>query len=131
MKESYFQKKVSQILGEQGFIVINFADSFTAGIPDTYAAKDGRSYWMELKVTNKKDGQIVHLSDNKSSARGFTRLQAVKLFQLKEQGGVEAFGVLYLAKDKKILKIPPEDFNKSYQYEELAEVFEEIDFSKF
>lgn len=125
MKESYFQTKASKKLREQGYIVINFSDSFTSGIPDTYAAKDGKSYWMELKVTNKKPGQIIHLNDNKSSERGFTRLQAIKLFELKNQGGIEAFGLMYLAHDKMAIKIPPEKMKESFKYEELLE-FEEF-----
>jgi len=126
MKESYFQTKVSNTLKDDGFVVINFADAFTSGIPDTYAAKDGVSYWMELKVTNKKPGQIIHLDDRKSSERGFTRIQAIKLFQLKNQGGVKAFGLMYLAKDKRAIKIPPEDMERSFKYEELLDKFEEF-----
>ncbi|MFW5895173.1 MAG: hypothetical protein ACOCT9_00365 [archaeon] len=126
MKENYFQKKVKQSLESDGFIVMNFADLFTGGIPDTYAAKDGISYWLELKVTNKNPGQTVHLDDRKSSERGFTREQAIKLYQLKEKGGVKAWGVIYLVHDKIALKIPPEDFNKSMKYEKLKQKYKEF-----
>lgn len=125
MKESYFQKKIKKAFTKKGFVVLNLSDQFTGGIPDTYLLNDGVSYWLELKVTNKKPGQIVHLDDRKASSRGFTREQAIKLYKLK-QGGANAFGVIYLAYDKIALKVPPERMEESHQYEELTDEFEEF-----
>jgi|Wag4MinimDraft_13_1082653.scaffolds.fasta_scaffold00021_28 hypothetical protein len=125
MKESYFQQKVKDAFTRDGFMVLNLSDSFTGGIPDTYLLKDGISYWLELKVTNKKPGQIVHLDDRKASGRGFTREQALKLYQLKKKGA-QAHGVIYLAHDKVALKIPPERMEESHQYEDLIKEFEEF-----
>jgi hypothetical protein len=127
MKESYFQQKVKDNFTREGYVVLNLSDKFTGGIPDTYLLKDGVSYWLELKVTNKKPGQIVHLDDRKASNRGFTREQAIKLYKLK-QGGAKAYGVVYLAHDKIALKVPPERMEESHQYEDLLEEFEEFIF---
>lgn len=127
MKESYFQKKVKDNFTRDGFLVMNLSDSFTGGIPDTYLLKDGVSYWLELKVTNKKPGQVVHLDDRKASARGFTREQALKLYKLNKKGA-KAYGVIYLAHDKIALKVPPERMEESHQYEDLVDEFEEFIF---
>ena len=126
IKESYVQGQLKQKLEEAGFLVWIISDRFTAGIPDIYCAKDGEDYWLELKVTNKKPGQTIHLDNNKSSERGFSRIQAVKLFELKEQG-MNAAGVIYFPLEKEYIKIPPEDLDKSYTYSEIREKYPRLD----
>lgn len=127
MRENYFQRKFKDKLEKKGYLVWAIADQFTGGIPDTYVAKDGWCAWYELKVCNKEPGQIVHLDDRKSSSRGFTREQAVKAYKLQEKG-IDALGILYLAHDKKTVKIEPKDFDSTFEYEELLDLPE---FEKF
>ena len=118
MKESYFQTKLKEDLENEGYLVWIISDRFTKGIPDVYAAKDGEEYWLELKVIN-KTGKI-HLADWEASAHRFTKAQAIKLYQL-QQKGVNAFGVCYLAPDKKIITVQPEEMENTLDYSELKE----------
>lgn len=121
MKESYFQNKLRKDLVSKGYEVLVFCDSFTTGIPDMYACKDGQGHWMEVKVTNKKEGQTIHLDEAKASERGFSRKQAIQLFKFKEKG-MNAYGVIYVAKAQEMVRIEPEQMKDSFTYKELLEL---------
>jgi len=120
MKENYFQNKLRKDLVSKGYEVIVFCDSFTSGIPDMYACKDGQEHWVELKVCNKREGQTIHLDEAKASERGFSRKQALQLFKLKEQS-MNAYGVIYVSDAQKMVRIEPEDMKDTLTYTELLE----------
>lgn len=125
MRESQFQKKFVEQLKAARFLVLNLSDKYTSGIPDVYCAKDGVSYWFELKVINKEKGEI-DLS-NKSRGYGFTKAQKVLLYRLR-QVGIEAWGVVHLPRHNATLKIPPEDFDKPHTVESLLNMYEKVQF---
>lgn len=121
MREGYLQDKLRDDLVSKGYEVLVFCDSFTSGIPDMYACKDGEEHWIEIKVCNKKEGQKIHLDDSKSSERGFTRQQAIQLFKLKEKG-INAYGLIYIAEAQIQVKVEPEDMDNTYTYKDLCKL---------
>lgn len=125
MRENQFQKKFIEQLKAARFVVLNLSDKFTSGIPDIYCAKDGVSYWYELKVINKTSGEI-DLSD-KSGGYGFTKAQKILIYKLR-QVGIEAWGIIYVTKYDVTVKVPPEDFSKKLTLEELVETYEKVKF---
>jgi Holliday junction resolvase len=68
MSEAKIQKDIMRYLQLRGFKVYKIADRFRAGIPDIYAARDGQSYWLEVKAPAGKT----------------TRLQEMELRQLND-----------------------------------------------
>lgn len=50
MTESTLVKQIMSYLRSQGFYVFKISDRFRSGIPDLYAARDGKSYWFEVKT---------------------------------------------------------------------------------
>lgn len=70
MSEAKIQKDIMRYLQLRGFKVYKIADRFRAGIPDIYAARDGQSYWLEVKAPSGKT----------------TRLQEMELRQLNDAG---------------------------------------------
>jgi hypothetical protein len=119
VRESYFQKKFCEQLKAAHFVIFNLSDKFTSGIPDVYCARDGVSHWYELKVVNKAKG-MVDLSDSSGTGHGFTKAQKINIYKLR-QAGVDAWGIVHVAPHKKTVKIPPEDFERRLDVEELLQ----------
>lgn len=113
MKESYFQKSLVDKLKNAGYVVLNLSDKYTVGIPDIYCAKDGESFWYELKVVNKAKGKI-RLGDL------FTKIQKAQIQKLNK-AGVNASGLIRLVPHKKTLVIKGEDLDRVMDIEELLE----------
>lgn len=70
MKESLIQRDIMRYLQLRGYHVIKFSDRFRAGIPDLYAVRDGRGYWLEVKAA---DGRV-------------SKIQEYEIKQLREAG---------------------------------------------
>jgi Holliday junction resolvase len=60
MTESLIQRDIVRCLRVRGFYVIKISDRFRSGIPDLYAARDGKSYWFEVK---RPDGRVSKLQE--------------------------------------------------------------------
>ena len=118
MKESTFQSNLKKELEDKGYLVWVISDSFTSGIPDIFIAKNGEVMWIELKVIHAKEGQTIHLSDRKSSSRGFEKIQKLKIYELN-QAGVDAFGLVYVPEVDKKIKIPCTMMGESIEYKDL------------
>ena len=121
MKESYAQTKLAKDLRDKGYVVWVISDSYTSGIPDLFIAKDGEVQWAELKVVNEGPGDTIHLDDRKSSGRGFSRAQAIKIFELQEQG-VNAYGLCYVSEASVYIRVNAEQMTNSYTYEEFLKL---------
>jgi Holliday junction resolvase len=49
MTETMLKRDIMKYLQLRGFLVWKLSDRFRSGVPDLYAARDGRSYWFEIK----------------------------------------------------------------------------------
>lgn len=49
MSERAFVRRIVRELRRRGWFVQRFEDAVSRGIPDIYAARDGRSVWIEAK----------------------------------------------------------------------------------
>lgn len=58
MNEASLKGAFSSHLRRNGWIVFNFNDRRTAGIPDTAASWDGRTWWIESKVVKRKSWPV-------------------------------------------------------------------------
>lgn len=119
MNEHKVQDKFQKMMRSKGYKVIPLNDGFTSGIPDNYVAKAGWSAWFELKVIHGRPGDTIFLDDEKAKERGFTRSQALMLYELKTIGGINAYGLAYLEYDDIWILIKPEQMKKPFKYEEL------------
>ncbi len=113
MRESYFQKILVDKLKESGYTVFNLSDKYTVGIPDIYCAKDGESFWYELKVVNKSKGKL-RLGDL------FSKIQKAQMQKLRK-AGVNASGIVRIVPYKKTVVVDVEDFDKVLEVSELLE----------
>ncbi len=114
MRESTFQRRLINRLKSAGYLVFNISDRLTVGLPDIYCAKDGISHWYELKVFNVRSGKI-----NLSGQDGFTRVQKITIYKLR-QAGVDAWGVIHLPVQGKTVLARPEEFEQTIDVQELA-----------
>lgn len=122
MNESRFQTQLKKSLVSKGFLVWVIADAFTSGIPDLFIAKDGKAQWLELKVIDCDDDEkVIHLADEKSSARGFERAQVIKLYELN-QVGIESFGVCYLANEGYSVRVDYDIMDESKKYKDIKKL---------
>tara|TARA_R110000824_G_scaffold389058_5_gene584914 strand:+ start:220 stop:510 length:291 start_codon:yes stop_codon:yes gene_type:complete len=72
MKESDYQKRISDQLIEDGYFVTNLIKTNRNGIPDLLALKDGeRPYYIECKTPKGKLSEIQKYMLNKLTALNF------------------------------------------------------------
>lgn len=74
MGEAIIQKNIIRYLQLRGFKVYKIADRFRAGIPDIYAARNGQSYWLEVKTPAGKPTKLQELELRQLNDAGITAL---------------------------------------------------------
>ena len=67
MDEKGFKKKVMKLLKGNDFFCFATHEPYRAGVPDVYACKNGISFWLELKYTQ-KEGALAHPLTHQQSA---------------------------------------------------------------
>lgn len=72
MSETLIQRDIMKYLQLRGFLVYKLSDRFRSGIPDIYAARDGKSYWLEVKTPSGKITKLQEYELTRLRAAGVT-----------------------------------------------------------